>query len=429
MSSPYKTFSTYTFGCKVNFADTSSISRSLIDMGFVRVDFNENPDIYLINTCSVTENSDKKAIRLIKKITKNNSKAKVVVTGCYAQLKPKEIIGIPGVLLVVGMENKFDIANILDDDMPSSSVMNTKINNVDKFQITYSINERTRAFVKIQDGCDYLCTYCTIPKARGNSRSLNIEDTIKHIEYIVKKGAKEIILSGINVGDFGIHNNENLAMLLQEIENIDKLERYRISSIEPNLISDEILDIMSVSNKALPHLHIPMQSGSDKILSKMKRRYNKKQYKEIIEKVLNKIPNVAIGVDVIVGFPGENDQDFLDTYSFIESLDVAYLHVFKFSERLNTEAVDISDKILEDVKNDRRRKLVTLSNYKNELFINKNIGKTFNVLFESQEDDLWQGLTDNYIKVYVKDSQNYKNKIIPVKLLKNKQFVVGEKYV
>jgi len=429
MSSPYKTFSTYTFGCKVNFADTSSISRSLIDMGFVRVDFNENPDIYLINTCSVTENSDKKAIRLIKKITKNNSKAKVIVTGCYAQLKPKEIIGIPGVSLVVGMENKFDIANILDEDMPSSSVMNTKINNVDKFQITYSINERTRAFVKIQDGCDYLCTYCTIPKARGNSRSLNIEDTIKHIEYIVKKGAKEIILSGINVGDFGIHNNENLAMLLQEIENIDKLERYRISSIEPNLISDEILDIMSVSNKALPHLHIPMQSGSDKILSKMKRRYNKKQYKEIIEKVLNKIPNVAIGVDVIVGFPGENDQDFLDTYSFIESLDVAYLHVFKFSERLNTEAVDISDKILEDVKNDRRRKLVTLSNYKNELFINKNIGKTFNVLFESQEDDLWQGLTDNYIKVYVKDSQNYKNKIIPVKLLKNKQFVVGEKYV
>ena len=429
MSSPYKTFSTYTFGCKVNFADTSSISRSLIDMGFVKIDFNENPDIYLINTCSVTENSDKKAIRLIKKITKNNSKAKVVVTGCYAQLKPKEIIDIPGVSLVVGMENKFDIGNILDEDMPSSSVMNTKINNVDKFQITYSINERTRAFVKIQDGCDYLCTYCTIPKARGNSRSLNIEDTIKHIEYIVKKGAKEIILSGINVGDFGINNNENLAMLLQEIENIDKLERYRISSIEPNLISDEILDIMSVSNKALPHFHIPMQSGSDKILSKMKRRYNKKQYKEIIEKVLNKIPNVSIGVDVIVGFPGENDQDFLETYSFIKSLDVAYLHVFKFSERLNTEAVDISDKILEDVKNDRRKKLVTLSNYKKELFINKNIGKTFNVLFESQENDLWQGLTDNYIKVYMKDSQNYKNKIIPVKLLENKQFVVGEKYV
>ena len=429
MSSPYKTFSTYTFGCKVNFADTSSISRSLIDMGFVKIDFNENPDIYLINTCSVTENSDKKAIRLIKKITKNNSKAKVVVTGCYAQLKPKEIIDIPGVSLVVGMENKFDIGNILDEDMPSSSVMNTKINNVDNFQITYSVNERTRAFVKIQDGCDYLCTYCTIPKARGNSRSLNIEDTIKHIEYIVKKGAKEIILSGINVGDFGINNNENLAMLLQEIENIDKLERYRISSIEPNLISDEILDIMSVSNKALPHFHIPMQSGSDKILSKMKRRYNKKQYKEIIEKVLNKIPNVSIGVDVIVGFPGENDQDFLETYSFIKSLDVAYLHVFKFSERLNTEAVDISDKILEDVKNDRRKKLVTLSNYKKELFINKNIGKTFNVLFESQEDDLWQGLTDNYIKVYMKDSQNYKNKIIPVKLLENKQFVVGEKYV
>ena len=429
MSSPYKTFSTYTFGCKVNFADTSSISRSLIDMGFVRIDFNENPDIYLINTCSVTENADKKAIRLIKRIIKNNSKAKVIVTGCYAQLKPKEIVDIPGVSLVVGMENKFDIAGILDKDIPYNGVMNTEINNVDNFQITYSINERTRAFVKIQDGCDYLCTYCTIPKARGNSRSLNIEDTIKHIEYIVKKGAKEIILSGINVGDFGINNNENLAMLLQEIENIDKLERYRISSIEPNLISDEILDIMSVSNKALPHFHIPMQSGSDKILSKMKRRYNKKQYKEIIEKVLNKIPNVSIGVDVIVGFPGENDQDFLETYSFIKSLDVAYLHVFKFSERLNTEAVDISDKILEDVKNDRRKKLVTLSNYKKELFINKNIGKTFNVLFESQEDDLWQGLTDNYIKVYMKDSQNYKNKIIPVKLLENKQFVVGEKYV
>ena len=429
MSSPYKTFSTYTFGCKVNFADTSSISRSLIDMGFVKIDFNENPDIYLINTCSVTENADKKAIRLIKKIIKNNSKAKVIVTGCYAQLKPKEIVDIPGVSLVIGMENKFDIAEILEKDIPYNGIMNTEINNIDNFQITYSINERTRAFVKIQDGCDYLCTYCTIPKARGNSRSLNIEDTIKHIEYIVKKGAKEIILSGINVGDFGINNNENLAMLLQEIENIDKLERYRISSIEPNLISDEILDIMSVSNKALPHFHIPMQSGSDKILSKMKRRYNKKQYKEIIGKVLNKIPNVSIGVDVIVGFPGENDQDFLETYSFIKSLDVAYLHVFKFSERLNTEAVDISDKILEDVKNDRRKKLVNLSNYKKELFINKNIGKTFNVLFESQEDDLWQGLTDNYIKVYMKDSQNYKNKIIPVKLLENKQFVVGEKYV
>ncbi len=310
MSSPYQKFAYHTFGCKVNFADSCMIARELVNKGLTEVSINQNAEIYIINTCSVTNKADKKAERFIRKIYKRSPKSKIIVTGCYAQLNPNKISEMPGVFQVISAKNKFNINNYIDDE--NIDMSKHDINNVNDFNISYSVNERTRAFIKIQDGCDYICSYCTIPKARGKSRSSSIPSTIYNINKIIDSGVKEIILSGINVGDFGKDNNENLLQLLSEIEKIDKLKRYRISSIEPNLLNEQIIQLIAKSNKALPHLHIPLQSGSDKVLKSMKRRYTAKDYWKLINRIHRDIPGICIGVDVIVGYPNETDKDFID---------------------------------------------------------------------------------------------------------------------
>ena len=423
MSSPYKTFSYYTFGCKVNFADSSYISSELIDLGMSQVSIDSNADICFINTCSVTENADKKANRIIRNINKRFPDTKIVVMGCYAQLKPDEIMSQKGVVKVVGAYDKFDINKLLS---VGENNLNYDINSVDKFNITYSQGERTRAFVKVQDGCNYTCSYCTIPLARGKSRSASISQVVDSINKIVSQGFKEIVLSGINIGDFGFETKESFELLLYEIEKIKNLNRYRISSIEPNLISKEILNIMAKSKKSMPHFHIPLQSGSNKILKLMKRRYTVDQYKEKIDLINKMIPNVNIGVDVIVGFPNESKDDFEKTYNLLTSLDVAYLHVFTYSERQNTKAQNIFPKIDEVTKKNRRKLLMNLSYEKNQHYINKNLDDNFKVLFENcDEEGLVSGLTENYIRVYAQGNDSYINKIKDVKIVKNCDIVHG----
>ena len=423
MSSPYKTFSYYTFGCKVNFADSSYISSELIDLGMSQVSIDSNADICFINTCSVTENADKKANRIIRNINKRFPDTKIVVMGCYAQLKPDEIMSQKGVVKVVGAYDKFDINKLLSVDKNN---LNYDINSVDKFNITYSQGERTRAFVKVQDGCNYTCSYCTIPLARGKSRSASISQVVDSINKIVSKGFKEIVLSGINIGDFGFDTKESFELLLYEIEKIKNLNRYRISSIEPNLISKEILNIMAKSKKSMPHFHIPLQSGSNKILKLMKRRYTVEQYKEKIDLINKMIPNVNIGVDVIVGFPNETKDDFEKTYDLLTSLDVAYMHVFTYSERQNTKAQNIFPKIDEVTKKNRRKLLMNLSYEKNQYYINKNLDDNFKVLFENcDEEGVVSGLTENYIRVYARGNDSYINKIKDVKIVKNCDIVHG----
>ena len=423
MSSPYKTFSYYTFGCKVNFADSSYISGELIDLGMSQVSIDSNADICFINTCSVTENADKKANRIIRNINKRFPDTKIVVMGCYAQLKPDEIMSQKGVVKVVGAYDKFDINKLLS---VGENNLNYDINSVDKFNITYSQGERTRAFIKVQDGCNYTCSYCTIPLARGKSRSASISQVIDSINKIVSQGFKEIVLSGINIGDFGFETKESFELLLNEIEKIKNLNRYRISSIEPNLISKEILNIMAKSKKSMPHFHIPLQSGSNKILKLMKRRYTVEQYNEKIDLINKMIPNVNIGVDVIVGFPNESKSDFEKTYNLLSSLDVAYFHVFTYSERQNTKAQNIFPKIDEVTKKNRRKLLMNLSYEKNQYYINKNLDDNFKVLFENcDEEGIVSGLTENYIRVYAQGNNSYINKIKNVKIVENRDIVHG----
>ena len=337
MATPYKTFSYHTFGCKVNFADSSHIAREIIAKGLSQVSIDDYADICLVNTCSVTEKADKKAKKLIKTIHQKFPETKIIVFGCYAQLKPKEIKRLDGVEAVISTKNKFDISDIISNNSLDNSYLISDISDVEKFNISYSLSERVRAFIKIQDGCSYNCSYCTIPAARGLSRSFNVKNTIKNLRDIISTGTKEVVLSGINIGDFGIQHNESLYELLSEMESLNDLHRYRISSIEPNLLTDEIVDLISKSNKAMPHFHIPLQSGSNKILKLMKRRYSLDDYISLIDKVNNKIPNVCIGVDVIVGFPGETDNDFNKTYELLKKINISYLHIFTYSERKNTE--------------------------------------------------------------------------------------------
>tara|TARA_Y100001970_G_scaffold130626_1_gene161011 strand:+ start:359 stop:1645 length:1287 start_codon:yes stop_codon:yes gene_type:complete len=410
MSNPYNTFSYYTFGCKVNFADSSFIARELIDNGFTKVNIENYPDLCLINTCSVTDNADKKARSLIRKINRISPQSKIIVFGCYAQLNPDQIKKINGVFKVIGMEDKFNIKSLLKD-INSKIVYNSNIKSVNSFNITYSQSERVRSFLKIQDGCDYNCSYCTIPLARGKSRSMNVDNTIDVIKDIVQKDCKEIVLSGINIGDFGISYKQKFKDLLLELENIDDLKRYRISSIEPNLINEDMIKIISNSKKAMPHFHIPLQSGSNKILRLMRRRYTKEEYYNVIRMVKKYIPNVCIGVDVIVGFPSESDNDFNETYEFLNSLDVSYLHVFSYSERKNTDAVEIFPKVSKVDKASRREQLMQLSNRKNIFFKEGNLGVPLSTLFESYEEGYLSGLTENYIRVKVKGPKLFLNQI------------------
>ena len=408
-----------TLGCKLNFSESSTISREFTKNGYEKVDFNKKSDVYVINTCSVTQNADKEFKYLVNKTKKNNPNAYVVAIGCYAQLKPKEISSIDGVDLVLGADKKFDILNYLEFDKKiSQNYHSCEISNVDKFKPSYSFGDRSRSFLKIQDGCDYQCSYCTIPLARGKSRSPSVNSVIDGIKVLIDKGVKEVVLTGVNIGDFGINENvksrkNNFFDLLNQISKINELKRLRISSIEPNLLNNDIIDLVSECEKILPHFHIPLQSGSDKILRLMKRRYMRNVYEKRFDYIKKRIPNACIGSDVIVGFPGEDELEFIETYNFLKSIDISYLHVFSYSERSNTKSVLIDNKVSKNLKNKRSKLLRELSNSKKLKFYKKNIKNYHNVLFENEnKNGFIYGYTENYIRVKSLWSNSKKNKIL-----------------
>lgn len=398
----------YTLGCKLNFAETSTIARSFEQEGFLKTDFESPADIYVINTCSVTENADKQFKQIVRKALKNNPNAFIAAVGCYAQLKPEELIAVDGVDLVLGAKEKFNITQYIDDltKLNQGRVHSCDINETDFYVGSYSIGDRTRAFLKVQDGCDYKCTYCTIPMARGISRSDTVANVLQNAQNIVAKGIKEIVLTGVNIGDYGkgeFGNKRHEHTFLELIEKLDKvagLERIRISSIEPNLLKNNIIEFIASSEKFVPHLHIPLQSGSDEILKKMKRRYLTDLYKDRVAQIKEVMPQACIGADVIVGFPSETDELFLDTYHFINELDVSYLHVFTYSERDNTLAADMQGVVPSEVRAKRSRMLRGLSAKKRHFFYNQQLGTTRKVLFEGENKKGYiHGFTENYVKV------------------------------
>jgi len=416
-----------TLGCKLNFSETSSISSNLEKNNFKVVPFNQYADAYIINTCSVTENADNKFKVFVNKALKINPNAFVAAIGCYAQLKPKELLSVKGVDLVLGASEKFNIVNyLLNIDQDFSKLDHScNINDVDSFTESYSINSRTRAFLKVQDGCDYKCSFCTIPLARGKSRSNTIENIVKNVNEIVSNGIREIVLTGINLGDFGkrqsdnIKTNENFLKLIKTLDKIDGVERYRLSSIEPNLLTDDIITFVSNSKRFVPHFHIPLQSGSNVILKKMRRRYKTPLYKSRVDLIRKLMPSASIGVDVIVGFPGETDEMFLETYDFIKKLDISYLHVFSYSERENTKAIELNGVVPKKIRNKRSKLLRLLSASKKTSFYKKNIGGDYNVLFESEnKNGLIEGYTENYIRVRKDWNKNLVGKIRKVKIEK-----------
>ena len=419
MGSPYKTVTFQTLGCKLNFAETSTLSRDFISHGYAQVGNNDTADFYIINTCSVTDNANKKARKAVRRALRKSPHAKIAVIGCYAQLSPDEIAQIPGVSIVAGAEEKFNLASYIEatnlNDDPK--VLNSTIETVKQFIPSYSIRERTRSILKIQDGCNYNCSFCTIPLARGRSRSSSISKTLSQAIEIGKTAMREIVLTGVNVGDFGVNRNENLYNLIQELDKIDGIDRYRISSIEPNLLTDEIIDFTARSKKFLPHFHIPLQSGSDKILKVMRRRYNTKLYADRVQKIKAILPDACIGVDVIVGFPGESDNYFQQTYDFLNGLDISYLHVFSYSMRDNTDAVKIKDKIPQNIISERSKMLHHLSIVKKQNFYKNNIESVKQILIENFEDNFLIGHSENYIPVRISGSPNEVNEIIPVKLV------------
>ena len=419
MGSPYKTVTFQTLGCKLNFAETSTLARDFISHGYAQVGNNDTADFYIINTCSVTDNANKKARKAVRRALRKSPHAKIAVIGCYAQLSPDEIAQIPGVSIVAGAEEKFNLVSYIEatnlNDDPK--VLNSTIETVEQFIPSYSMGERTRSILKIQDGCDYNCSFCTIPLARGRSRSSSIAKTLSQAIEIGKTDMREIVLTGVNVGDFGVNRNENLYNLIQELDKIDGIDRYRISSIEPNLLTDEIIDFTARSKKFLPHFHIPLQSGSDKILKAMRRRYNIKLYADRVQKIKAILPNACIGVDVIVGFPGESDNYFQQTYDFLNGLDISYLHVFSYSIRDNTDAVKIKDKIPQNIISERSKILHRLSIVKKQNFYKNNIESVKQILIENFEDGCLIGHSENYIPVRISGSPNEVNEIIPVKLV------------
>ncbi|KJS06429.1 MAG: 2-methylthioadenine synthetase [Flavobacteriales bacterium BRH_c54] len=402
---PTKKVALYTLGCKLNFSETSSIARMFQEEGFARVDFNDTPDVFVINTCSVTENADKKCKQLVKKAKKINPDAFVAIIGCYAQLKPEEIAQIHGVNMVLGAAEKFKIVDYFNQQEKSeiAQVHASKIKEAKDFIPSYSHGDRTRSFLKIQDGCDYFCTFCTIPLARGKSRNQSIAETVKVAEKIAKTNIKEVVLTGVNIGDFGQgEGNEDFYQLVQALDKVDGINRYRISSIEPNLLSNNIIDFVSQSDKFMPHFHIPLQSGSNKILKMMRRKYLKELYSERVYRIKEKMPHACIGVDVIVGFPDETDKDFLETYNFLNELPISYLHVFTYSERQNTTAIKLDNPVPKEVRSERSKMLHILSEKKKRYFYEQFLGKSFNVLLEAeQHEGFLNGFTENYIKVKV----------------------------
>jgi len=398
----------YTLGCKLNFAETSTIARSFEEDGYTRVDFEDSADIYVINTCSVTENADKQFKQIVRKALKTNPKAFLAAVGCYAQLKPEELASVDGVDLVLGAKEKFNITQYIDDLTKNNEgiVHSCEIAETDFYVGSYSIGDRTRAFLKVQDGCDYKCTYCTIPMARGISRSDTIENILANAKKISEKGIKEIVLTGVNIGDygkgeFGNKKHEHTFLeLVQALDKVEGIERLRISSIEPNLIKDETIDFIAQSKAFVPHFHIPLQSGSNDILKKMKRRYLRELYVSRVAKIREVMPDACIGVDVIVGFPGETDEHFLETYHFLNELDISYLHVFTYSERDNTEAVLMDGVVPDAVRAKRSKMLRGLSAKKRNAFYESQLGKEKTVLFESDNKQGYiHGFTENYVKV------------------------------
>ena len=415
-----KTVAVHTLGCKLNYSESSAISRLMEREGFIKKDFNELADVYVINTCSVTDNADKECRQLVRKIQRKAPDSMVVVTGCYAQLKPEEIAAIDGVDLVLGAKEKFNITHHLQQltKGDATKICSCDIEEVDGFHSSFSLGERTRSFLKVQDGCDYNCSFCTIPMARGKSRSDSIENIIANVNELANSGVKEIVLTGINLGDFGKDDHgertaENFYSLIQTLENIKGIERYRISSIEPNLLTKEIIEFVAASKKFMPHFHIPLQSGSNKILAAMRRRYKKELYEEKVNLIKNLMPHCAIGVDVIVGFPGETDEDFKETFDFLHSLDISYLHVFTYSERENTHATTIKPVVPINVRNNRNKILRNLSYKKLQYFTQQHTGEKRKVLFEGyNKNGMMEGFSDNYIKINAPYNAEWVNNII-----------------
>ncbi|MCW5909168.1 MAG: tRNA (N(6)-L-threonylcarbamoyladenosine(37)-C(2))-methylthiotransferase MtaB [Chitinophagales bacterium] len=421
----------HTLGCKLNFSETSAIGRILMEQGFQKVDFSDRADYYIINTCSVTENADKETKQVVKTALRTNPAAKVIVVGCYAQLKPEAISSIKGVSMVLGANEKFKIHEYIEqlEEQEKPLVVSGNIDDVSFYADAYSHGERTRSFLKVQDGCDYFCSFCTIPLARGKSRSNSIARTVEVANKVAATGVKEVVLTGVNIGDYGKtadgnnRTNENLFSLIRELEKISNIERWRISSIEPNLLTDEIIEFVAHSYKFVPHFHIPLQSGSDKILKLMRRKYLSKLYRERVEKIKATMPHACIGVDVIVGFPGETKEQFLETYNFINELDIAYLHVFTYSERANTRAVKMKETVPLAERKERNKMLRILSEKKKRKFYSEHVNTTRHVLFEAENDNgMMYGFTDNYIKVAIPYNETLVNTLQPVALTEISDF-------
>lgn len=416
---PNKKVSLYTLGCKLNFSETSSIARMFEEEGFARVEFDENPDVYVINTCSVTENADKKCKQLVNKALKVNPNAFIAIIGCYAQLKPEEIAKIYGVDMVLGASEKFKILEHFSDieKKEKAAIYASKIKEVNEFVPSYSKGDRTRSFLKIQDGCDYFCTFCTIPLARGKSRNDSIAETVKVAKEVAKTDVHEVVLTGVNIGDFGQGEGETFFDLIKELDKIEGIERFRISSIEPNLLSNDIIKFVSQSERFMPHFHIPLQSGSNKILELMRRKYKRELYVERVNEIKRLMPYACIGVDVIVGFPNETEEDFLETYQFLNELPVSYLHVFTYSERQNTTANKMTEVVPKEERSKRSKMLHILSEKKRRQFYTEHIGKTYSVLFESENHEgFLHGFTANYIKIKTPYQKELENTIQEVKL-------------
>jgi len=426
----------YTLGCKLNYSETSTISRQFEEKGYRKVDFNDTPDIFIINTCSVTENADKKCHKLVREARAISPNGYVAIIGCYAQLKPKEISEIPGVDAVLGAAEKFRLIDLLDGFVRAEQpqVYASSIEAASDFHTSYSLLDRTRTFLKVQDGCDYSCSFCTIPLARGSSRSDRIESILKAAHEIAQTEVKEVVLTGVNTGDFGLQHGKRVAKfidLIRELENVAGIDRFRISSLEPNLLSDEIIEFVAHSNRFVPHFHIPLQSGSNKILKLMRRRYQREHYADRVTKIKSLMPNCCIGVDVIVGFPGETKEDFLETYEFLNQLNISYLHVFTYSERDNTHAAELPDSVPMNQRQERSKMLHILSDKKKRAFYAEHCGTSAVVLFENDVvDGMMHGFTENYIRVAVRYDPLLLNEMKKVRLthINDNGFMLAEEY-
>lgn len=414
----------YTLGCKLNYSETSTISRMFEDRGYTKVDFTDKPDIFIINTCSVTENADKKCHKIVREARAISPDGYVVIIGCYAQLKPKEISEIPGVDAVLGAAEKFRLVELLDGFVrpPTAKVIASDVEAANTFNTAYSLHDRTRTFLKVQDGCDYSCTFCTIPQARGGSRSDSVSNIVRTAQEIARTDVREVVLTGVNTGDFGLQGGirvERFIDLIYALEPVEGIDRFRISSIEPNLLTDAIISFVAGSKHFVPHFHIPLQSGSNKILKLMKRRYQRELYAERVRMIKEVMPHCCIGVDVIVGFPGETDDDFLETYQFLNELNISYLHVFTYSERANTPAAEMANPVPHAKRAERSKMLHILSDKKRRKFYEENLGRSAQVLFENDiEDGMMHGFTENYVRVVAKYDPVLVNEIVPVTLLR-----------